>query len=98
RLVPQPVRDRVVNDADAREPGDRRAEAFAPVAGGRRAGQALDLDDGPLAVQDLRDVLAGGAADLAVVGADKGGIALALDRPVEHDDRVALPEDLLDDR
>src|SRR5689334_24615562 len=96
RLLAEPVRDGVVDDVEVGKRGDRLAEAVAPVARGRRAGQALDLDDVALAVERLRDVLAGRLADELVVRADEGRVRVALDRAVEDDHRSLRLEDALD--
>ncbi len=66
--------------------------------GRRRTRQAAELDDVALAVEDRVGEYAGGCSDGDVVGADEGGVAVALDLPVDDDDRNAGLEDPLDHR
>ena len=55
--------------------------------GGGRQRQPLDLDDHAFATEDLRGIHPRIHPDGGIVGADKGGVALVLNFPVQHDDR-----------
>ena len=61
-------------------------------------GRPLISTMSPLPFRSFADVLAGRAADLAVVGADERRVGVALDRAVEDDDRDAALEGPADDR
>ncbi len=82
-------------------PGDpaiaSRKPSLRSRAGGE-PGRPLISTISPWPFEDLHDELAGGLADLAVVGADEGRVRVALDRAVEHDHRDALLVDPAHDR